>query len=186
MFTTKNLIILIGRHALIALGAVGISLIVVLFLAHSIERVSTTAVESRHLARSLEQRAELFTIITHEVELVGGNSARIENAFVPTDNILGFIAALEDLALTSAVTQNFRFGTPTGSSLSAPFPLATIPFSMTVSANLPAIIAYLERFEKLPYAVTIGNISISSSDTGGWFGTSTGSFNATLYARGQE
>lgn len=186
MFTTKNLLMFIGRHMLIAITAVGISLIAVFFLARSIERISTTAVESRRLARALEQRAELFTIITHEVELVGENGARIENAFVPADNILGFIAALENLALTSAVTQNFRFGTPAGSSLSASFPLATIPFSITVSANLPAIIAYLERFEKFPYMATIGNISISSSDTAGWFGASTGSFNATLYARGQE
>mgnify|MGYP001585016239 CR=1 FL=1 len=186
MFTTKNLLILIGRHALIALGAVIISLIAVFLLAQNIERISTTAVKNRRLTHSLEQRAELFTTITHEVEFVGENGARIENAFVPSDNILGFIATLEDLALTSAVAQSFRFGTPAGSSLSAPFPLATIPFSVTVSANLPAIIAYLERFEKLPYMATIGNISISSSDTAGWFGSSTGSFNAILYARGQE
>lgn len=186
MFTTKNLLILIGRYALITFVVVGVSLIAVFFLARSIERISTTAVKNRHMARSLEQRTELFTTIMREVELVGENGTRVENAFVPSDNILGFIAALESLALTSAIAQNFRFGTPTGSSLSAPFPLATIPFSMTISANLPAIIAYLERFEKLPYMATIGNISISSSDTAGWFGASTTSFNATLYARGQE
>lgn len=186
MFTTKNLLMLIGRHALIALGAVTISLVAVFFLARSIERISTTAVESRRLARSLEQRVELFTTITREVELVGENGTRIENAFVLSDNILGFVAALENLALTSAVAQSFRFGTPADSSLPTPFPLVTIPFSMTISANLPAIIAYLERFEKLPYMTTIGNVSISSSDAAGWFGASTGSFNATLYARGQE
>ena len=185
MFTTKNLLMSVGRHLVIALLTISVSLTVVIFLARSIEHVSTTAVKNRQMVRLLEQRTELFTTIKHEAELIGENGTRIENAFVPADNILPFVAALENLSLNNSTPQSFRFGTPISSTFSAPFPLATISFSNTVSANLLTLESYLKQFEKLPYVATIDSMNISSGDTAGWRGAITASFNATLYSRAQ-
>lgn len=185
MFTTKNLLMSVGRHLIITLLTISVSLSVVIFLAQSIERISTTAVKNRQMARLLEQRTELFTTIKNEVEFIGENGTRIENAFVPADNILPFVAALEGLSITNATPQSFRFGTPVSSTLSATFPLATISFSNTISANLLTLESYLKQFEKLPYIATIDNMNISSGDIAGWRGAITASFNATLYSRAQ-
>lgn len=186
MFTTKNLLILIGRHVAIALGAIGIAVLASYFLAHEIKRVSDSIIQNHRLASSLEKRTGLFSTIARDIQIVGKNDTLIENAFVPSDNIFEFISVLESLALKNTATQSFNFENPTPSSIPAPFPLSTIGYSNTLSLNVFTLINYLKDFEHLPYFTKIENLSISSSDPSGWRGASSVSFHASLYTKSAQ
>lgn len=184
MFTTKNLLILIGRQALVALGAVGIASIAVFFLAREIEEISGVIAQSRRVAAELESRTELFASLKRDDEFIGTNDTLIEHAFVPSDNILEFVSALESLTLKNSTAQNFRFDSPAKEqSLASSFPLASISYTNTLAANSYTLSNYLKDFERLPYFTKIDSLSVSSQDPAGLRGASSASFHATLYAR---
>lgn len=184
MFTTKNLLMLIGRHALVTLSAISIASLAIFFIAQKIDQVSDTIAQSRSVAVTLENRTELFASLKRNDELVGSNDTLIEHAFVPSDNILEFVAALESLALKNSTTQNFRFDSPTKiTSFATSFPLAVISYTNTLATNSYTLSNYLKDFERLPYFTKVESLSVSSQDPTGLRGASTASFRATLYAR---
>lgn len=183
MFTTKNLLMLIGRHAAIALGAVGIAIAASYFLMREIARISDTVVQNRHLATTLEKRTELFSTLARDAQVVGTNDTLIDRAFISSDNILGFISTFESIALKNGATQSFHFENPTPATIPAPFPLSTIGYTNTLSLNVLTLPNYLKDFDMLPYFTNMGSLSITSSDPIGWRGTSSASFHATLYTK---
>lgn len=184
MFTTKNLLMLVGRHALIALGAISIGAGAVWFLSGEIARVSSDVVENRQLAVTLENRTELLSTIKRDATIVGTNDTVIEDAFISSDNILGFVTVLENLALRNSLMQTFHFGTPVPTSIVAPFTLSAIPYSNTLSGTLTTFSSYLKEFEDLPYFTKIDGITISAPDkTAGWRGASTATYSAILYTK---
>lgn len=187
MFTTKNLLMLVGRHALIALGAVAICASAVLFLSREVERVSSDVAKNRQLAGTLERRTELLSTIKRDAAIVGTNDTVIENAFISSDNILGFVTVLENLALRNSLMQTFHFGTPAPTSIAAPFALSAIPYSNTLSGTLSTFSSYLKEFEDLPYFTKIESITISATDkTVGWRGASTATYSAVLYTKATQ
>ena len=186
MFTTKNLLMLIGRHAIIALVAVSIALLAVWFLSREIERVANRVVENHRLANTLEKRTELFTIVKRDADIVGTNDILIDRAFIPSDNILEFVSVFENLALKNLVSQNQSFDTPTPSTVASPFPLSTVTYGNTISTNILTLSNYLKDFENLPYFTKIESLSMSSQDGAGLRGSGTASFRAVFYARTSE
>ena len=63
MFTTKNLLMLVGRHAIIAILAIGASVLVAVLLSQEITRLSDDVLKNRQLASALEERTELFAAV---------------------------------------------------------------------------------------------------------------------------
>lgn len=180
MFTTKNLLLLIGRHALIAILAIGAAVLTAGFLSQQITRLSDDVLKNRNLASALEKRTELFAAVKRDTELVGTNDTLIEQAFIPSNNILDFVFTIESLALKNGVTQAFHFDTPTPSPVSAPFPLATVTYSNSLSGDLKGFLGYLKDFEGLPYFTKIESLNISSSGKADWRDTGTMSFRASV------
>lgn len=186
MFTTKNLLMLVGRHTLIAVGVVGIALVVCLFLAQQITHLSDTVVKNRTLAVLLGSRTELFSLLKQNAAIVGSNDIAINNAFVPSDNILDFIASLESTGLKNSTTQSYRFDSPVAASIAAPFSLQTISYTNTLATNVLTFSNYLKDFERLPYFTKIDSMTISSQDKTGWQGASTATYRATLYTKASQ
>lgn len=183
MFTTKNLLILVGRHAAIALGTVVLSLVAVSFFAREITRVSDTLAKNRQLAATLEGRTELFATLKRDADTIGTGDRAIDRAFLPADNIVDFISTLDGLSLKNATVQTFNFSDPAPSTVVAPFPISTIAYTNTITNTLATLSGYLKDFEHLPYFTKIENLTISSSDKAGWRGPITVSFRATLYTK---
>lgn len=184
MFSTKNLTVLIGKQASIALAVLVCSIIAVFFLSQQIDKVSKAAVQNRQLADKLSKRTELFSVLAHDVAILGTNDAILERAFPPADNILEFILVLENTAFKNGVTQSFHFGNPVGAPDAAPFPLSTIDYQNTLTQNITSFSKYLKDFESLPYFTRIDGISFTSQDaTLGWNGTGTASYRAVLYTK---
>ena len=186
MFTTRNLLLLIGRNALIALGAVALSTTIIVFLSNQITHVSDTVAKNRTLAHTLEKRTGLFTVLKRDATIVGTNDTLINNAFVQSDNILDFVASLESTALKNSTTQTFRFDTPTAGIIDAPFPLETITYTNALSTNVLTLSNYLKDFERLPYFTKIESLTISSQDKTGWRNASTATFRAILYTKASQ
>lgn len=183
MFTTRNLLILIGRHAIIALTAVFVAIIVSYFLALEISKISDAVVQNRRLATTLEKRTEIFSTLVRDAQIIGANDVVVDNAFVSSDNILEFISALESLALKNGVTQSFHFETPVPASIPTSIPLSTIGYSNNLSIDVSNFANYLKDFEMLPYFTKITSVTITSGDPAGWRGTSNVFMHATLYTK---
>lgn len=177
---------LIGRHAIIALGAIAIAGLASYFLALEISKISDAVVQNRRLATALEKRTEVFSTLARDAQIIGNNDTIVDNAFISSDNILEFISALESLALKNGVTQSFHFETPTPAPISAPFPLSTIGYSNNLSINVSSLTNYLKDFEKLPYFTKISSLTITSGDPTGWRGASSVSMRATLYTKANQ
>jgi type II secretory pathway pseudopilin PulG len=185
MFTTKNLLLLIGRHALVALIATSIASAIIFPLSQEIKKTSARTSQARELARSLEKRTELFLLLRRDAEIIGTNDTLIEKAFLSSGNILEFTSALEHLALKNSFMPNFKFGNPQPSPLESSFPLTVITYNHTLSPNIESLIAYLKEFEQLPYFTKINSLTFSSQDPLGWINAGIASFNASFYTKSE-
>ena len=183
MFTIKNILILIGRNVIISLVAVSISTVAIVFLSNKIENLSDSVALNHRLEAQLKKTNELSDTLKNDVQTIGTNNVDIENAFVSSDNILGFINTLDNLASQKSIMETYHFGTPAPSVISAPFPISTIEYSNSLETSLLNFSDYLKAFEKMPYFTKIDGFTISSQDPLGWLGMSTISFNATLYTK---
>ncbi len=183
MFTLKNILILILRNTIISIVVISISIAGIIFISKKIEKISDSSATNNHLKTELAKGAVLLEVFNYDTQIIGTNYTKIENAFVPTDNILSFIDTLDNLLNTNSTKQVYNFGTPIESSISAPFPISTISYTNNFTGNISTFSNYLKRFEKLQYFTKIDKFTISSQDKSGWLGASTISFNATLYAK---
>lgn len=186
MFTTKNLFTHFGKHILITLAFVIVSFGIILFVSSKITKIATETAANRHLAATLSERTSLLSNLKHETDIIGPNATIIKQTFIPSNNILEFVAILKSLALKNGITQSLNFASPSPASLGTTFPLATIPYQNTISSsNVSIFINYLKDFEKLPYFTKIDSLSISSGSAD-WRNTSSISYSATVAAQTVE
>jgi len=180
---SKNIFKLIGRHAVIALIAIIISLFIIYFITKSINNITSNIVLNRDLTSTLKKRTELFSAIEKDAQIISSSYPLINKAFISSENILDFITVLDGLTPPHSNIQRLNFGTPEPSEISSPFPLVTIPYGGSLTMNVSDFYKYLKNFETLPYFTKIEKININSQDKGGWNSTSTATFEATLYAK---
>lgn len=182
MFTTKNLFKLAGKHFLIALGSIAIALVVISFLSNQITSISNKTAKDRNVAESLSDQTTRYANLKNETALIGSNDKIIKNAFIPSDNILGFVAALEALALKNGLTESFHFSGPSSPVTETSFPTETIVFQNNITSDLQTLINYLKGFENLPYFTKIDSINISSGSTD-WKSSAIATFSASVVAQ---
>ncbi len=180
MFTSKNLLMYIGRNALISLGVILVTILIIFFIKREIESVTDNIVFNNKLETELKKRTELLSVIKHDAQIVGNNDVLISNAFLPSDNISTFINALDNLASSNGVSQSYRFETPVSLAASEAFPLSTIAYSNSLTTSVRNFSSYLKKFESMPYFTKIEGLNISSQDKSGWTGTCSISYKATL------
>ncbi len=185
MFTLKNLLVVIGRAALISLGAIFIASIAIFFLSSQIKRMSDAVALNHRLESELQKRTGLIEVLKHDSQIVGTNNTLIQNAFAPADNILGFINTLDSLAAKNSITQTYNFEVPVPSPIAAPFPISTIGYTNRFDSTLQGFTGYIKQFNKLPYYTKIDGFTIASQDKLGWTGSATITYHATLYSNAQ-
>jgi hypothetical protein len=159
------------------------TIVTVYFLLKEIENRSNSISLNRNHELELKKKTELIGILQNDIAIVGTNDIKIEEAFIPSDNILNFINALDRLVQEKSTTQVYRFENPIQSTVPAPFLVSYIPYSNNLTTDIKGFSNYLKEFEKLPYFTNIEELSISSQDKSGWIANSTIIFNAKLYTR---
>ncbi len=186
MFTTKNLFAHFGKHILIALAIMSVSIGAIMFISGKITKMAYETATSRHLAATLSERTSLLSSLKHETDIIGPNATTIIQAFIPSNNILDFVAIIKSIALKNGITQSLNFSSPTPTSLGTEFNVATISYQNTISsANVSIFINYLKDFERLPYFTKINSLNISSGSAD-WRNTSNISYSATVVAQTVE
>lgn len=183
MFTKKYLALLIGKHTLVTIVMVSISLSVVFFLSKEITKVSDSIVNNKKIERSLLDRTAHIGQIKYEANLIGNNDTIINNAFIPADNIAPFISDLDTLSLKNSVIQVFHFASPVETAITSPFPLSTITYNNSISATLPNLIKYMKDFESMHYFTKINSLTITAQTPSGINDISNISLQAILYTK---
>ncbi|MEI7764993.1 MAG: hypothetical protein WCI93_00240 [bacterium] len=183
MFTLKNILILIGRNAIISIIVIAICLSGILFFSKEITKMSDSAASSNNLDFGAKKAANVLEVFNYDTQIVGTNYEKIAGAFAPADNILGFIGELDSLTSKTASKQIYRFNTPTEPIITSPFPIATVSYADTFSTNVSDFSNYLKKFEQLPYFTDMEGFDITSQDKAGWTGMSSVSFQAKLYVK---
>ncbi len=177
VFSRKKIFLIILKNFLKALIAAAISFAAVFFLREQILKAGNSIIEQQTLLFILEKRTDAISQIRGDFEIIGNADEMIKRAVPQAENILDFVAALENLGARTGVSQSFRFGTPV--------PLADnfqeINYDLSVTASLPALIAYLENFEKLPFFTDIVGFSLYSA--GGAESTGTTQIKSKVYVR---
>ena len=153
------------------------------FISKETQKIADSVAEIRLVKTELKKQAEFAEIYKKANETIGTTYPKIEAAFIPSDNILEFIAYLDKLSIKYNAGQVYRFETLTPSSISIPFQVSTIIYSNNLTTNVSNFSNYLKEFEKLPYLTKIEGLSIQSQDKMGWIGQSSVSFRATLYTK---
>ena len=186
MFTLKNILILILRNALVSFVVILITIIGIFFLSKEISKMSNAVTSENNAKAELQRGTGIIEVFNNDTKIVGTNYSKIENFFIPADDILEFINTLDSLTNQNIAKQIYSFNTPVPSNISAPFPISTISYSNNFTGNISSFITYLKEFEKLQYFTSIQGFSISSQDKMGWSGASTILFHSTLYAKTVE
>src|SRR5690349_18709550 len=70
--------------------------------------------QKRTIYATLERRVETVGQLQKDLDSVGATDAisKMQDAFPPSDNIIGFVTATESLASKTSVNQTLNFGTP--------------------------------------------------------------------------
>lgn len=186
MFTKKYLTLIVGKHTLIAIGMVILSLVVIIFLAKEIIKVSDSISNNKRIEASLLERTAHIGKIKYEANLINNNETIISNAFIPSDNIADFISKLESLSLKNSVTQVFRFDSPKETTLVSLFPINTISYNNYISATLPNLIKYMKDFENMHYFTKINGLTITSQTPSGINDASTILLQSILYTKATQ
>ncbi len=183
MITKKRLILTILKNLTILAAAVSLATGVVIYSSRQINRISGAIAEKKRISFVLEKRSETYTNLKRDFAELDGAERFIENALVPSDDISGFISAVETLGAQSGVTQSYQFGTPNLSGAFGNPNIASIDYSLRVSANIHSLVAYLKNFENMPYFSGIMSVNMVSGAERGWNNVSDIYMNARLYAR---
>ncbi|MEK7520907.1 MAG: hypothetical protein AAB560_02405 [Patescibacteria group bacterium] len=177
VFSRKKIIIVILRNFFKALIAAGAAFAAAFFLGGQIVKSGNSVIEQQTLLFIMEKRTDAVSQMRRDFETIGSADEMIKRAVPPADNILGFVASLETLGISRGVSQSFRFGTPVPLSGG----LQEINYDLSVAANLPILIAYLENFEKLPFFADIAGFSVYA--VGGVESAGTAQIKSKLYVR---
>lgn len=181
MFSTKNLFKIAGKHIIIAIVSILISSALVVFLSGQITKVAEKEATDRRLASLLSERTVLLSNIKSESNIIGSTDRKIEDAFIPSNDILGFVSILENLALKFSVTPSYSFSSPVATDSGNTFPIASINFQNNLSVNIDVLVSYLRNFEELPYFTKIDSLNILSPK--GWHNESSVSYSASILTR---
>ncbi len=168
MFTTKNLIILIIRNAIISIIVIFVSVLFIMILNTKISKITDRVAKSHQLENELKKRTELISVINNDAELIGENYKRIVQSFIPSNDINNFMNALDDLGDKNNLTQKYRFDSPIDYQNIDNFFTSTIIYYNNTNTSIRNGIKYMRGFENLPYFTKIDGFSISSQGKNGW------------------
>lgn len=183
MITKKQLILVVLKNLAILSVTVSLTLFAVIYSSKQIGKISAGVSDKKRVSYILEKRSETYTNLRRDFAILDGADRLIESALVPSDDISGFIGAIETLGVQNGVAQSYQFGLPNLSGVFGNTEIASVDYSLRVQTNIYGLIAYLKNFESMPYFSGITNINVSASTPRGLDNTSDISMSAKLYAR---
>ena len=184
MFSKNHFIVLLVLNAFKALLTAGAALWIILFLAGEMTRISNTLSERRQVLLNIQLQNTSVNVTEEQLAKVRTGIVAIEQAFIPIEEIGGFINAIKNLATTTGISQGLlNFG-----ALEAPDEdgISAASFEYSVSADIATLPSYLEAFEHLPYFASITSIALNAPSGTDWSETNNIILKGKLYLRTNE
>jgi hypothetical protein len=179
----KQVINIITRQTLIALAAVLVAIVISLFAAKAIQKISDSLQQKERLSKILAMRIENIQQLKNSLALLGENDKKIVAVYPSTDNILDFVSALESLARQTSLRQSLRFGDFTSTAYAGGISISKTDYTASLNGTVKTLKIYLQQLEQLSYVAKIGSITILAAPPNGWNGDSTITINGSLYAQ---
>jgi hypothetical protein len=182
----NNFSLRIIKKAIISLFIIALSFSAVYFLGKQIKKINFAMAEKKEMDYLISNREQINNRITTDFSLVDRSyQEKINDALPSVFNILPFVDALDSLAKKYSFEQTTNFSPPVPApEISGPNTLMAINFNLNIQgSNVDNFISFLKDFERLPYFVTINNISYLGSGKVGWQENSTINISGSLYAR---
>lgn len=183
MFTTKNLLKLIGKNFSVVAVIIIITMTSIFFIKKEIERLTNSIALNNKLESDLKKRTELFGIIEENIKIIGNNDKLISEAFIPSNDISNFTEKLDYLGSKYKAIQSYKFETPVESGTSEFINTSSILYSNNLTLGINDFSKYLKDFENLPYFTKIEGLNISSQSKSGWIEPSNITFKAKIITK---
>lgn len=164
-------------------GIIAVTTIAVLISERFIGGVSDSLFEKRKITYTLENTKETQEKLARDLARLKPHEKVLRDTLPPGNNILPFVATLEDLAKQRGLKQTYTFGVPTEPT--GDFPLSHIDFTIGLRANVHTLKAYLSDLLTMPYIIKINTVSLGAPQEG-WIEESTITINATLFVESPE
>lgn len=175
----KKLFLTLGNILGKSILAIVLASIIVSFLMKEISKISNSIMENKKASFILEKRSEIIQNLKKDFQLVGDKDKDVEEALIPVDNILNFVAATESLANQYSLQSSIKFETPTLVSGN----IYSINYSLILNGNIFTLINYIKSFEKLPYFSGIVSINYQSLTERGWEDNSSINIKGKIYVK---
>ena len=184
MFTEKQLTLNIIKNVGLALAGIAAAVIIISIIGRQISSISSALHQKAKLTKVLENRNSDLLALEQKVAPLGSADVQIKNALPPSDDILGFVSAMESVAAEYGLKHSLRFSTPVPVPASAgtQLPLSSIDYTLTLNGHINILINYLKKFEKLPFFTHITSIDFTAGPAG-WETESAVTIQAKLYLR---
>lgn len=181
MFTKKTSTRAILKNLLVALAALSVAVIVVIFMSNQITKIVGSLTEKKKAAFFLSMRTQILANLRADLEKIGANDKKLEQALPPDDNISGFLSTLKSVADQNGLQQNIQVSTPVALTVEGDLSISQIDYTIALNGTVVTLEAYLKAFEAMPYFAAIRSFSINAPS--GWEGNSSISIRGQIYAR---
>jgi hypothetical protein len=181
--TRKQVVMIIFRRLLVA-GAVIIIAAAFCFIAsRAIIKISDSLQQKQELAQLLALRISNIQRLKDSLAILGDGDEKISSIYLPTDNILDFVGALESLATQNSLKQTLSFGNFAPITSINGLTVEKTDYTINLNGNVTSLKKYLEQLENISFVSKIGAVNLLASPPFGWNGDSTITINGSLYAK---
>jgi len=169
----------IGILALVLAGALNF------YMGRKIMQISRSLSQNRKMVAALLARGETSQATQANLDLVGDNDQKIQNAFVPADNISDYLAFLNNTSRQNAVQQALHFSEPLLAYTQGDLKVDDVKYAtILTNGRIGQLVNYLKALEKAPYVQKVDSLKINGTADGGWNSAGTSAtFNSDLYVR---
>ncbi len=108
MFTKKTSARAILKNLLKALAALSVAVTVVVLVSNQITKTINSLAEKKKAAFFLSTRTQMLGLLRADLEKIGVNDKKLEQALPPDDNISGFLSTLKSIADQNGLNKIFK------------------------------------------------------------------------------
>ena len=166
MFSKRNLLLIILRNSAKAILAVILTFVITLVAGGQIDKISKSVIEKKTGSFVLEKRSETTERLRQDLNLIGENETKVENALPSIDNVPDVLAAFESVANETSLHISINLGSPVPYKGNSNFEISSVDYSATLNGNIETLIRFLKSYERLPFLASISSISIVSTPEG--------------------
>lgn len=159
MIDKKQLRIILAKNIIISALFIAASVFAVSYISAKMMVLSTQIVTQKRQALEMSRRGDTYMKLQNDFASIGDIDVKIANALPFSDDISEFVSYTNSFGTQNGVNQSAQFNTSGATVVEND--LATIAYSLSISATGAQLVSYLQHFERMPYFATINSLNVS-------------------------